>query len=48
MTPKRAEQLNKAQAKAVKEAEKNRLKTERIYAKAMKEANKNNPKGGRR
>jgi hypothetical protein len=48
MSSKRAEQLNKAQAKAAREAQKNQAKTERIYAKAIKEANKNNPKGGRR
>ena len=48
MSPKRAEQLNKAQAKAAREAQKNQAKTERIYAKAMKEATKNDPKGGRR
>ena len=46
MSQKRATQLNKAQAKAAKEAQKNREKTERIYAKAMKEAKRNNPKGG--
>ena len=48
MSRKRAEQLNKAQAKAVKEAKKNQTKTERIYAKAMKEAKKNQPEGGRK
>ena len=48
MSPKRADRLNKAQAKAAREAQKNQEKTERIYAKAMKEATKNDPKGGRR
>ena len=47
MSQKRANQLNKAQAKAAKEARKNQAKTERIYAKAMKNANKNQ-KGGRK
>ena len=47
MSKKRAEQLNKAQAKAVKEAKKNQAKTERIYARAMKEAKKNQ-EGGRK
>ena len=46
MSQKQADQLNKAQTRAAKEAKKNQMKTERIYAKAMKDAGKNG-KGGR-
>lgn len=48
MSRKRAQQLNKAQAKAVKEAKKNQARDERIYARAMKEAKKHQPEGGRK
>ncbi|MBQ6119255.1 MAG: hypothetical protein IJK98_08490, partial [Clostridia bacterium] len=48
MSKKRAEQLNKAQAKAVKDAKKNQARDERIYARAMKEAKKHQPEGGRK